>query len=238
MTAEPPPIPAKDLGIIPPKDLSILLKGLQPIRPPDNISATYHPPATGNLDVLQTALTANPEVVGLYRLLRSAQCFEVAESEEGRIYAESPFYLNPDNTKLGEFVRNDGSVDLEDLGALEKPYDFAGHNLTHQLVGRKDGSITALYRGTTQTGQPGWVEVLDTRLMDDELVREQFVSTRRDVDKVRVDEVDGRLIAVYTAEPTTINNAAVLQGIYENTNVDEGETETRQAIREITGASY
>lgn len=224
----------------PPKDLTILLKGLQPIRPPDNISATYRPPATGNLDVLDVLgadLTASPEVVGLYRLLRSAQCFEVAETA-GRIYAESPFRLNPNNTKLGEFVRSDGSVDLEDLGALENPLNIAGHSLTHQLVGSKDGSITTLYRGTTQAGQPGWVEELDTRLMADELAREQFVSTRRDVDKVRVVEVDGRLIAVYTAEPTTINNAAILQGIYENTNVDEGETETRQAIRDITGASY
>lgn len=237
MNTEPPPIPVKDLGITPPKDLTILLKGLQPIRPPDNISVTYHPPLTGNLDILGAALIADPEVAGLYRLLRSAQGFTVAEAE-GRIYAESPFYLNPDNAKLGEFARSDGSMDLEDLGALENPLDFAGHNLTHQLVGRKDGSITTLYRGTTQAGQPGWVEVLDTRLMADELIREQFVITRKDVDKVHIDEVDGRLIAVYTIEPRTINNAAILQGIYENTNVDEGETEIRQAIRDITGASY
>ena len=216
--------------------LKTILTGQQPVRT-DNISTSYHlDNGARRIDVLAPSLIANPDVTKLYGLMRSAQGFKIGESE-GYIHAETSLPLNPNNSRLGEFVGSDGRVDLEDLGALENPLDFAGHKLTHLLVGRKDGSITTLYRGTTQAGQPGWVEVLDTRLMDDESVKTRFINTRRDVDKVHIDEVDGRLIAVYTAEPTTINNATVLQGIYDDTNAEGGEAAARQAIQEIIPSS-
>lgn len=237
VTSEPPPISIQPDRPVPPQDgpLTAILKGRLP-RKIDNVSATYEvdgPEGKRCIDALDPKLLGDPTAVKTFRLMRSAQAFLVKEDPEGRLYAESPFGLPINDSRLSALTNESKPIDLDALETLDKPIDALGATLINKLVGKTDGSITELYEGTDGEG-PIWIEVLDQFLADDEALRDAFNETRAKQAGVTVYERDNRAIAIYRARPATLNNAEILKTTYKGTleNAPSYEQGLREADEE------
>ncbi len=248
VTLEPQPTPIQTDRPVLPQDtpLSAILKGKIP-RKSDSVSATYEvdgPNGKRRIDALSASLLADPIAVQTFKLMRSAQAWEVKEDSDSRLYAESPFGILTNDARLKALINEAGPKDLDDLETLAGQKEALRATLTKKLVdGRNDGSITTLYEGNDNEGQI-WIEVLDQSFIDgdDKAMIKTFNEVRGKQAGVTVEERDNRTIAIYRARPATLNSAAILEDIYRKTvedgsNLDEGRREADKYVQAIFGGA-